>query len=72
MLTLALIILIVLGYSMAVGFYLESIIVDGLKKTDPVIFLNGLLLYYFVAEFIFRYFIQSITNTAFAIEILSG
>ncbi len=57
--SLVLITLVIVGYSMAVGFYLEAIIVDGLKKTEPVVFLNGLLLYYFVVEFIIRYFIQS-------------
>lgn len=52
--------LLVVGYLVALGFVLERIIVNGFKQTDPISFLNGLLVYYFVGEFITRYFMQSL------------
>ena len=59
-LTLGVIVLAVLGYSIAAGFALEGIIVKGLKQSHPVSFLNGLLIYYFIAEFVTRYFMQNV------------
>ena len=34
---------VIVGYSLALGFALERIIVGGLKQNDPVSFLNGIL-----------------------------
>lgn len=59
-LALGLIALVVLGYSLAFGFALERIIVSDLQQSEPIVFLNGLLIYYFVSEFLTRYFIQSL------------
>jgi hypothetical protein len=53
-----LIALVVLGYSLALAFALERIIVTGLKQTEPIVFLDGLLIYYFLGEFLTRYFMQ--------------
>jgi hypothetical protein len=52
--------LIIAGYSLAFGFVLEKIIVSGLKQPNPVQFLNSLLLYFFIAGFVVRYFMQSL------------
>lgn len=52
--------LMLIGYSLALGFVLESIITKGLNQPDSVQFLNGLLLYYFGFEFMMRYFIQNL------------
>ena len=54
---LGLIALMVVVYSLAFGFALEKILADGLKQSDTVGFLNGLLVYYFVFEFMMRYFL---------------
>jgi hypothetical protein len=52
--------LMMLAYSVALGVLLEKIIVNGLKQADPVLFLNGLLIYYFIIEFVMRYFLQNL------------
>lgn len=54
------IVVLVAGFSVAAGFALEGIIVNGLKQSNPVVFLNGLLVYYFIGEFATRYFAQSV------------
>lgn len=48
------------GYALALGVVLEKIIVNGLKQSNPIVFLNGLLIYYFISEFVMRYFLQSL------------
>lgn len=48
------------GYALVLGFALNSIITEGLHQPDSIAFLNGLLLYYFVFEFIMRYMIQNV------------
>lgn len=48
------------AYSLSLGFALEKIIVNMLKQSDAIAFLNGLLIYYFIGGFITRYFIQSL------------
>jgi len=50
----------VVGYSLILGFALEKLIINSLKQPNTVAFLNGLLVYYFIGEFIIRYFIQSL------------
>jgi len=57
---LGLLALMVVGYSLALGFALESIITKGLKQADSFQFLNGLLIYYFGFEFMMRYFMQNL------------
>jgi hypothetical protein len=57
---LGLLALMLVGYSLALGFFLEKIIADGLKQNNPIVFLNGLLIYYFISEFVMRYFLQSL------------
>jgi hypothetical protein len=52
--------LMFLGYSLVLGFALDRIITNGLKQEDSFQFLNGLLLYYFVFEFMIRYFLQNL------------
>ncbi|HRG09318.1 MAG TPA: DUF5687 family protein [Cyclobacteriaceae bacterium] len=56
---LGLIAVMVFGYAIALGFFLEKIITNGFNQPDSVGFLNGLLFYYFGFEFMLRYFMQS-------------
>jgi hypothetical protein len=48
------------GYFLILGFALENIIINTLKQSNAVAFLNGVLVYYFIGEFIIRYFVQSL------------
>lgn len=50
----------VVGYFLILGFALEKLIINTLKQNNAVVFLNGLLVYYFIGEFIIRYFVQSL------------
>lgn len=52
--------MMMVGYSLALGFALNTIITEGLNQTDSFTFLSGLLLYYFVMEFVMRYMIQNV------------
>lgn len=52
--------LMMVGYSLAFGFTLNTIITKGLGQDDSFTFLNMLLLYYFVVEFVMRYMIQNL------------
>jgi len=52
--------LMVVGYSLALGFALDSIITKGLYQQDSFQFLNSLLVYYFGFEFMMRYFMQNL------------
>ncbi len=57
---LGILVVVVVGYSLAFGFALESIITSALKQSKPIDFLNGLMIYYFASEFLMRYFLQSL------------
>ena len=48
------------GYFLILGLALEKLIINTLKQSNAVVFLNGLFVYYFIGEFIIRYFIQSL------------
>lgn len=50
------------GYSLALGFALEGIIGNTLRQDNAIVFLNGVLVYYFIGEFITRYFMQSLPS----------
>ena len=50
----------VFGYFLILGFALENLIINTLNQSNAVAFLNGLLVYYFIGEFIIRYFVQSL------------
>ncbi|HET9054732.1 MAG TPA: DUF5687 family protein, partial [Cyclobacteriaceae bacterium] len=52
--------LMMIGYLLALGLGLDYIITKGLGQADSVRFLNMLLLYYFVVEFVMRYMIQNV------------
>lgn len=52
--------LMVVVYSLALGFVLDDIITKRLEQAQPVLFLNGILIYYFAFEFMMRYFMQSL------------
>lgn len=52
--------LMVIAYSLALGFALDGIIKNTLHEADSLSVVNKLLLYYFVAEFVMRYFMQNV------------
>lgn len=52
--------LMMVGYSLALGFGLNYLITEGLNQPDSFMFINMLLLYYFVLEFVMRYMIQNV------------
>ena len=52
--------LMMVGYSLAFGFALNTIITKALDQSDSFLFVNMLLLYYFVLEFVMRYMIQNL------------
>lgn len=57
---LGLMALMMVGYTLGLGFGLNAIITNVLNKSDSFTFLNMLLLYYFVVEFVMRYMIQNV------------
>lgn len=57
---LGIIVAALVGYSLILGLALEKIIINTLKQNDAITFLNGVLIYYFIAGFITRYFVQSL------------
>jgi hypothetical protein len=57
---LGLMTLMMIIYSLALGLSLNSLITKGLNQPDSFTFLNMLLLYYFVVEFVMRYMIQNV------------
>lgn len=57
---LGLIVLMVVGYTLILGFAIEKILIEGLDVGEPVVFLNGILVYYFIFEFMIRYFMQNL------------
>jgi hypothetical protein len=48
------------GYILALGFYLDDIIINGLGQADAFGFLSKLLIYYFLFDFMFRYLMQNV------------
>jgi hypothetical protein len=52
--------LMMVGYTLALGFGLNYLITEGLNQPDSFLFVNMLLLYYFVVEFVMRYMIQNV------------
>lgn len=52
----------IIGCFVILGSALEELVVNKFQESDAVAFLNGLLVYYFIGEFIVRYFIQSLPS----------
>ena len=52
--------LMIVGYSLGLGFALNGIITNYLKQDDSLLFVNKILLYYFGFEFVMRYFMQNL------------
>lgn len=52
--------LMMLGYSLLLGFALDTLLTKALGLSDGLAFLNGVFVYYFVFEFIMRYFFQGV------------
>lgn len=52
--------LMIVGYSLGLGFALNSIITGYLKQEDSLLFVNKVLFYYFGFEFVMRYFMQNV------------
>ncbi|MCU0418523.1 MAG: DUF5687 family protein [Cyclobacteriaceae bacterium] len=57
---LGLVALMMLTYALMVGFFLDTLITQGLGQPDSFAFLNRFLIYYFFFEFVMRYFVQSV------------
>jgi hypothetical protein len=51
--------LMMLVYTLILGFALDSLITKGFDQPDSFAFLNRFILYYFAFEFVTRYFIQN-------------
>lgn len=52
--------LAIVGYSLGLGFALDTIITQYLKQKDSILFINKVMLYYFGFEFVMRYFLQNL------------
>ena len=52
--------ILLLSYVLMMGIALKYIIVEGLNKIDAVMFLNSILIYFFLFEVIYRYFVQGL------------
>ncbi len=52
--------ILLLSYVLAMGIALKPLIVYGLQKEDATLFLNGILIYFFLFEIIYRYFVQGL------------
>lgn len=55
---LVFIVLLLLSYVVGAGLFLGQIIENFSEGVDPVAFLNAYLIFYFLTEFLFRYFLQ--------------
>lgn len=52
--------LMILGYLLALGFYLNTLLSEVFGVSDTITYLNGLLIYYIVYDFLLRYFLQNV------------
>lgn len=52
--------LLLLSYVLMVGLALRPIIVEVLQEDNAVLFLNSMLIYFFLFEIIYRYFVQGL------------
>lgn len=57
---LGFLVLLLLGYVLGAGLFLKLIIGELAKGQDPLVVLNSYLIYYFLFEFMYRYFIQKL------------
>ncbi|NOS55688.1 MAG: hypothetical protein HOP37_05455 [Cyclobacteriaceae bacterium] len=49
-----------IAYTLVAGFALDGLITKAFHQPDSLLFVNRLLLYYFVFEFVMRYFMQNV------------
>lgn len=52
--------ILLLSYVLVMGIALKPIIVQVLGKENAILFLNGILIYFFLFEIIYRYFVQGL------------
>lgn len=57
---LGFLVVLLLGYVLGAGLFLKMIIGALAKGQDPLVVLNSYLIYYFLFEFMYRYFIQKL------------
>lgn len=57
---LGFLVIVLLGYVLGAGLFLKMIIGELAKGQDPLVVLNSYLIYYFLFEFMYRYFIQKL------------
>lgn len=56
---LVFIVIVLLGYTLALGFSLEQIITSTFRQPEPVAFINRFLIYFFIGGFMSRYLLQN-------------
>lgn len=57
---LAFLAVLLLGYVLIAGLFLREIIVKGLEKEDAYAFLSANLIFFYLTEFMYRYFLQKL------------
>ncbi len=57
---LGFLVVLLLGYVLGAGLFLKLIITALAEGQDPMVVLNSYLIYYFMFEFMYRYFIQKL------------
>lgn len=57
---LAFLAVLLLGYVLIAGVFLREIIVKGLEKEDAYAFLSANLIFFYLTEFMYRYFLQKL------------
>ena len=60
---LGFLVLVLLGYVMAIGIFLKPILENLAPGRDHIELLNSFLVYFFLSEFLYRYFIQKLPVT---------
>ncbi len=59
---LGFLILLLLFYLLILGLFIDKVLMEVKPDDDPIMVFNGILLYYFGAEFFMRFFMQSLST----------
>ena len=52
--------LMMLGYVLIAGVAMDKLVREFFPDNDPLVFINGFILYYFLVEFMLRFFLQNV------------
>ena len=52
--------LMMLGYVLIAGVAMDKLVREFFPDSDPLVFINGFILYYFLVEFMLRFFLQNV------------